>query len=133
MLLESIVGLSIIVTASLDSPAPENPAPPPPALSVRQRDAALLPLVHRATACVLEQIASDPRTLESPRADEIENLIADAMFGCTPHLRAVVVFHDRMYGRGSGEAFLRGPFMEVLPAAVVQQTRMRAGAGGARN
>ena len=127
MILESIVGLSIIVSASLET-RPSLEPEPPPALSVRQRDAALLPLVQRATECILQTIADDPRALDSPRAEEIDGLIVEAMFGCRRQLRAVVTAHDRMYGTGSGEAFVRGPFMDVLPAAVVQQARMRAGA-----
>jgi len=29
--------------------------------------------------------------------------------------------HDRMYGAGSGEALLLGPYLDVLPAAVINQ------------
>ena len=32
--------------------------------------------------------------------------------------------HDRMYGTGSGEAFLLGPYLDVLPAAVIKQVRI---------
>ena len=32
--------------------------------------------------------------------------------------------HDRMYGTGSGEAFLLGPYLDVLPAAVVRRVRI---------
>jgi hypothetical protein len=30
-----------------------------------------------------------------------------------------------MYGTGSGEAFLLGPYLDVLPAAVVKQVRIK--------
>jgi hypothetical protein len=30
-----------------------------------------------------------------------------------------------MYGSGSGEAFLLGPYLDVLPSAVVQQVRIK--------
>jgi hypothetical protein len=30
-----------------------------------------------------------------------------------------------MYGHGSGEAFLIGPYLDVLPAAVVRQVRVK--------
>jgi hypothetical protein len=30
-----------------------------------------------------------------------------------------------MYGPGSGEAFLLGPFLDVLPSAVVRQVKAR--------
>jgi hypothetical protein len=33
--------------------------------------------------------------------------------------------HDRMYGYGSGEAFLLGPYLDVLPSAVVRQVRVK--------
>jgi hypothetical protein len=31
-----------------------------------------------------------------------------------------------MYGAGSGEAFLLGPYLDVLPAAVVGQVKAKA-------
>ena len=30
-----------------------------------------------------------------------------------------------MYGSGSGEAFLLGPYLDVLPGAVVKQVKVR--------
>jgi len=30
-----------------------------------------------------------------------------------------------MYGNGSGEAFLLGPYLDVLPGAVVKQVKVR--------
>ena len=30
-----------------------------------------------------------------------------------------------MYGDGSGEAFLLGPYLDVLPAAVINQVRAK--------
>jgi hypothetical protein len=34
--------------------------------------------------------------------------------------------HDSMYGQGSGEAFLLGPYLDVLPSAVVTQVKAPA-------
>ena len=31
--------------------------------------------------------------------------------------------HDRLYGSGSGEAFLLGPYLDILPAVVVGQVK----------
>ena len=133
MILESIVGLSIIVNVSLEAhPAPDLPSPAP-ALSVRLRDAVRLPLVQTATECILKRVAADPRSLDSTHPEEIGTLIVTAMFGCHRQLRAVVDVHDRMYGAGSGDAFVHGPFLDVLPAAVMQQARIRAGASTPRN
>jgi hypothetical protein len=33
--------------------------------------------------------------------------------------------HDGMYGKGSGEAFLLGPYLDVLPSAVVTQVKIK--------
>jgi hypothetical protein len=41
-------------------------------------------------------------------------------------VRAMIDAHDRMYGAGSGEAFLLGPYLDVLPAAVVGQVKAKA-------
>jgi hypothetical protein len=30
-----------------------------------------------------------------------------------------------MYGKGSGEAFLLGPYLDVLPSAVVSQAKVK--------
>jgi hypothetical protein len=38
--------------------------------------------------------------------------------------RAMIDAHDRMNGTGSGEAFLLGPYLDVLPAAVVRRVRI---------
>lgn len=126
MILETVFGLSFIVNASLDRqiPAPIDPDPPPQ-ISVRQRDAALLPLIHRATACILKQVNADPRIDDGLRSDEMNDLILGAMVTCDRPLRAVIDTHDRMYGRGSGEAFLLGPYLDVLPATIVRQVRLK--------
>jgi hypothetical protein len=33
--------------------------------------------------------------------------------------------HDRLYGIGSGEAFLLGPYLDVLPSAVAKQVKVK--------
>ena len=55
MILETLFGLSLVMNVSLDT---EMPAADPAAwmqMSVRQKDAALLPLVQRATECIVRQ------------------------------------------------------------------------------
>ena len=125
MILESLFGLSLVLNVSLDTAAP--PADPAAWLqmSVRQKDAALLPLVRRATECIVRQVAADPRYSADMRPDEINDLIVDSIAACGRPVRAMIDAHDRMYGYGSGEAFLLGPYLDVLPAAVVQQVRVK--------
>src|SRR5712691_11497005 len=125
MILESLFGLSLVLNVSLDT------HPPPPAdpaawlrMTVRQKDAALMPLVHRATNCVVRKVTGDPRYSPDMRPGDINDLIVDSIAGCGRAVRAMIEAHDRMYGVGSGEAFLLGPYLDVLPSAVVQQAKV---------
>ncbi len=47
------------------------------------------------------------------------------MAACVRPVRAMIDAHDRMYGSGSGEAFLLGPYLDVLPSAVVGQVKLK--------
>jgi len=73
--------------------------------------------VRRATECIVRQVKSDPHYSENLRPGELNDLIVDAMPRCANSLRAMMDTHDRMYGSGSGEAFLMGPYLDILPAA----------------
>lgn len=126
MILKTLVGASLIVSASLDIIGPPAEPGHSAQLSVRQKDAELLPLVRRATDCIVRQVSSDPRYSERLRPEEVNDLIVDSMPACGALVRAMMDAHDRMYGSGSGEAFLIGPYLDVLPAAVVQQVKVRA-------
>lgn len=125
MILETLFGLSLVMNVSLDT---QVPAADPAAwmqLSVRQKDAALLPLVQRATACIVHRVSADPRYQAELRPDEINDLIVDSIAACQRPVRAMINAHDRMYGYGSGEAFLLGPYLDVLPSAVVRQVKVK--------
>jgi len=124
MILQALFGLSLVLNVSLDNPVTSDrtawlqmPVP--------QRDAALLPLVHRATDCIVHKVATDPRYRAGLRPDEINDLIIDSIAACRRPVRAMIDAHDRMYGAGSGEAFLLGPYLDVLPSAVVNQVKMQ--------
>ena len=126
MILEAMVGLSLVLNVSL---ATENPTVPDPSpwlqMSVRQKDAALLPLVRTATDCILRAVEGDPRYSPGLRPGEINDLIVDSIAACGQPVRAMMDAHDRMYGKGSGEAFLLGPYLDVLPSAVVSQAKVK--------
>jgi hypothetical protein len=126
MILESLFGLSLVLNVSL-----ENQTPPRADrsawlhMSMRQKDAALLPLVHRATDCVVRKVLADPRYTAELRPDDVNDLIVDSIAACGRPVRAMIDEHDRMYGTGSGEAFLLGPYLDVLPSAVVKQVKVK--------
>lgn len=125
MILETLFGLSLVINVSLDTPVPAADPAAWTQMSVRQKDAALLPLVQRATDCILRKAAADPRNKPAMQAGEINDLIVDSIAACRRPVRAMINAHDRMYGYGSGEAFLLGPYLDVLPAAVVQHVRVK--------
>jgi len=125
MILETLFGLSLVMNVSLDAQVPTADPAAWMQMSVRQKDAALLPLVQRATECIVHRVSADPRYQAELRPDEINDLIVDSIAACQRPVRAMISAHDRMYGDGSGEAFLLGPYLDVLPSAVVRQVRVK--------
>src|SRR6185312_7266691 len=126
MILETLFALSLDVKTSLDPSTPPISSPNTSTeLSDRQKNAALLPLIQRATECVVRKVAADPRFNDSLRPGEMNDLIVDSISACSKPVRAMIDTHDRMYGYGSGEAFLLGPYLDVLPAAVVGQVKAK--------
>jgi hypothetical protein len=126
MILKAMFGLSLVLNVSLDAQTP--PASDPAGwlqISVRQKDAALLPLVRRATDCILHKVAGDPRYSRTMHPGDINDLIVDSVAACGRTVRAMIDAHDCMYGKGSGEAFLLGPYLDVLPSAVVRQVKVK--------
>ncbi len=121
MVLKSLFGMSLALNVSLEI---YNPPQPDPAawlqMSVQRKDAALLPYVRRATACIVHTATHSSRYSANMRPNEINDLIVDSIAACSRTVRAMIDAHDRMFGVGSGEAFLLGPYLDVLPAAVVQ-------------
>lgn len=126
MILKSLFGLSLVLNVSLDTKMLPSSEPATwTEMSVRQKDAELLPLVRRATECVVRKVTASPRYSGDMRPDEINDLIVDSISACARPVRAMIDAHDRMYGNGSGEAFLLGPYLDVLPAALVKQVRVK--------
>jgi hypothetical protein len=127
MILESFFGLSLVVNVSLDSKIPPTTdAASWQQLSEPHRQAALLPLIQRATDCIVRAVSSSPDFREDIRPAEINDLIVDSIESCSRPVRAMIDAHDRLFGLGSGEAFLLGPYLDVLPSAVIKQVKVKA-------
>lgn len=126
MILEATFGLSLVLKVSLNTAVPVSIDPSVPTqMSVPQKDAVLLPLVRNATACIMRQVAANRRSKQNMQPAEINDLIVDSIAACRSSVRAMIRMHDRLYGSGSGEAFLLGPYLDVLPAAVIRQVKVR--------
>jgi hypothetical protein len=126
MILEAIVGLSLVSNVSLDTKTAAAIWPAPwLEMSVSQKDAALLPLVRTATDCIVRMVAGDQRYSLGMHPGDINDLIVDSIAACGRPVRAMMDAHDRMYGKGSGQAFLLGPYLDVLPSAVVSQVKLK--------
>ena len=124
MILEAVVGMSLLVTAAFDAGTgePANPA----GLSAIQKNAVLRPLVSSATDCIVRTVGADPRLKEMLKSGDIGDLIVDSMPACVERLRALIDAYDNLFGSGSGEAFFMGPYLDVLPAAVTKQINSRS-------
>ncbi len=113
MILKTLLGLSLVMPVALDTQAPPAvPAAWTQIMSVREKDAALLPLVQRATQCIIRRVSTDPRYKAVLRPSEINDLIVDSITACKRPVRAMIDAHDLMYSYGSGEAFLLGPYLD---------------------
>jgi hypothetical protein len=127
MILEAAFGLSLVLKVSLDTATPVSVDPSVwTQMSAPQKDAVLLPMVRKATACIVRQVAADHRYQPDMPPDKINDLIVDSVTACRASVRAMIRVHDRLYGKGSGEAFLLGPYLDVLPAAVIRQVKVKA-------
>ena len=91
MIIATLVGVSLALNVSLDNPQParrdhaawlQMPLP--------QREAALLPLVHSATECIVRKVGGDPRYRPDLHPDEVNDIIVDSIDACGPLVRAMI-------------------------------------------
>lgn len=74
----------------------------------------LLPLEQAATECFAETVASTPRSLSLARAGRWYEAAGVTGFLCRPEVDAMVGAHDRLYGRGTGTRYFKGPYARHL-------------------
>ena len=101
MIVAPLLGAALVVNVAT-SPL-TGPAAGEANLTLQQKAAATEPLVRSATDCIVESIRS-----------------------CRAPVRAMIDAYDRYYGEGSGEAFFMGPYLDVLPKAVLAGTNKAA-------
>jgi hypothetical protein len=86
-------------------------------LSVAQKNAAAQKLVRTATDCIARTVAADPRFRTQA---ELGELIVDSMPACLGQVRAMIDVYDQYFGDGMGEAFFMGPYLDLLPKAIIK-------------
>ena len=121
MILAPIAGAAMVIAVATGPALDMEPAH----LSNAQRSAAVQPLITTATDCIARAVAGDPRYRSAP--DDLGDLIVDSVPSCIAPVRAMIDAYDRYFGEGSGEAFFMGPYLDVLPKAVMKRaTDLRA-------
>jgi hypothetical protein len=115
MLLAPLFGATLVFTVATE---PLDNAGNPTQLSQQQKMAVTDPLVRSATDCIVRAVTTDPRY--GTKTAALGDLIVDSMPTCVTPVRAMIDAYDRYYGDGSGEAFFMGPYLDVLPKAVVE-------------
>jgi len=102
MLIAPLFGTALVYAVATE---PLNSAGQATQVSPQQKMAATDPLVRSATDCIVRAVT------------------ADSMPACRQPVRAMIDAYDRYYGDGSGEAFFMGPYLDVLPRAVVERAK----------
>lgn len=78
----------------------------------------VLPFVRDATDCISRAAREDREFTRAVLAGNLPPLLARAKSRCIDQLAAMSIAHDRIYGSGSGGAFMRGPYEADLERAV---------------
>jgi hypothetical protein len=115
MLLAPLFGTALVLAVATE---PLNGVGAPTQMSAQEKMAATDPLVRSATDCIVRAVTADPRY--GQKTAPLGDLIVDSMPACRKPVRAMIDAYDRYYGDGSGEAFFMGPYLDVLPKAVVE-------------
>ena len=123
MIVAPLLGAALVVNVAT-SPL-TGPEASEANLTLQQKAAATEPLVRSATDCIVRAVMSDPRFGAEPHA-AVGDLIVESIRSCRTPVRAMIDAYDRYYGEGSGEAFLMGPYLDVLPKAVLAGTNKGA-------
>lgn len=122
MILALLFGTALVLVVATE---PLNLGNGAVTLSAQQKSAATEPLVRSATDCIVHAVVTDPRYGAKPAA-ELGDLIVASMPSCVTPVRAMIDAYDRYYGDGTGEAFFMGPYLDVLPKAVVEAGKKAA-------
>jgi hypothetical protein len=78
----------------------------------------LLPTVRATTDCIAQGIVASPTALSQARQDNWLEAVKSMQGDCSDVGRTLIAEHDRLYGPGTGKAFVEGPYASDLPRAL---------------
>jgi len=118
MLLAPLAG-AVLVMSIATGPLIEPPGSTQ--MTAPQKNAAMQALVRSATECIARAVTGDPR-FGNRLPSELGDLIVGSMPTCVRPVQAMIDGYDRYLGKGAGEAFFIGPYLDVLPTEVSKWT-----------
>jgi hypothetical protein len=122
MILAPLFGTALAIAVATGPLNDSAGAMPQGTMSPQQKSAVTRPLVRSATDCIVNAVVADPQYATTAAAG-LGDLIVASMPSCVAPMRAMIDAYDRYYGDGSGQAFFMGPYLDVLPQAVMAASR----------
>ena len=92
-------------------------------LNGRQKRKELLPAVRATTECLAQEILRSPTALSYARQNKWVETVESVPEACKAEGHTLIVEHDRLYGPGTGKAFVDGPYASDLPRALKARIR----------
>jgi len=118
MILGQLVAATFVVGVAAGPPAELSALP---RLSMQQKNAATQAYMQRATDCIARAVKADARFRRNDPSFALADLIVDSMPHCVEPVRAMIAAYDRYFGDGVGEEFFMGPYLDILPKAVIER------------
>ncbi|HLM21421.1 MAG TPA: hypothetical protein VK390_07850, partial [Propionibacteriaceae bacterium] len=91
--------------------------------SERQKRKALLPAVQATTECIAQEILRSPAALSYARQGNWLEAAKSMPEACKALGSTLIAEHDRLYGPGTGKAFVEGSYASDLPRALKARIR----------
>ena len=92
-------------------------------LNERQKRKELLPAIQATTECLAQEILRSPTALSYARQNKWVETVESVPEACKAEGSTLIAEHDRLYGPGTGKAFVDGPYASDLPRALKARIR----------
>ena len=73
--------------------------------------------MRATTDCLARGIVASPTALNHAREENWREAVKTIHADCIPLGRTLIAEHDRLFGTGTGEQFVAGPYAADLPRA----------------